>query len=61
MADETSKISEYYVNMLLMWADKNPEFFIHCYDNFPEGIDGKNYLTKDQKDAIKAKYAELTG
>jgi len=60
MADETSKISEYYVSMLLMWADKQPAFFIHCYENFPEGIDGKNFLTKDQKDALTAKYEELT-
>ncbi len=44
-----------------MWlADNVPQVFIAAYDGMSGGPDGKLFLTKEQQEALKTKYAEVT-
>lgn len=56
---DTDKIVQVYMDLLLMWSDRNPSWYISTVDAMEGGIDGREFLTKEQKDELKAKYEEL--
>jgi hypothetical protein len=58
---DTDKMVDVYMSMMLMWADKNPAFFIHCIDNMEGGLKDRKFLTTEQQDELQAKYDELKG
>jgi len=58
---DTDKMVDLYMEQMLMWADKNPEFFIHCIDNMEGGLKDRKFLSTEQQDILQAKYEELMG
>lgn len=58
---DTDKMVDVYMEVMLMWADKLPSFFIHCIENQEGGIAGRKFLSAAQKNQLQAKYDELKG